>query len=89
MDATCFYGLKLWDAKETAQKKNEYLSILPVEMSRQGQFLATDNDDLATLQKVLGDNGCKSTDQMAATVDNYGLEIENICMLIKFVQIYT
>lgn len=46
---------------------------LPVEMSRQGQFFASYNDDFATLQKVFGYNRCKTSDQMAATVDNYGL----------------
>lgn len=46
----------------------------PVEMARQSQFFAANNDDFATLQKVLGNDRCEPTDQMAATVNNYSLQ---------------
>lgn len=57
---------------------------LPVEMSGEGQFFASYNDNFTTLQKVFGYNGCKTSDQMAATVDNYGLQETNKQKKINF-----
>lgn len=45
-------------------------------MTGKGQFLASYNDDFATLQKVFGYNWSKSTDQVATAVDDYCLQID-------------
>lgn len=48
----------------------QVLDLVAVEVTGQVQLLAADDNDLATLQQVLGDNGRQTADQMAAAIDN-------------------
>lgn len=47
---------------------------LPIEMTGESQFFASHNNDFTTLQKVFGNYWCKSTNEVATTVDDYCLQ---------------
>lgn len=47
---------------------SEELYLVPEEMSRQLQILTADNHYLASVQNLLGNDGCQATKQMATTV---------------------
>lgn len=67
-------GTTSWVNVATFAQVGQKLDFVSVEVAREVQLLAAHHDHLAALQQVLGDNGGQTAKQMAASIDNNGLQ---------------
>lgn len=58
----------------TLAQIGQELDLVSVEVTGKVQLLAAHHSDLAALQQVLGDHGGQTAQQMAATINNNGLQ---------------
>ena len=49
-----------------------YLQLVSVEVTGDNHVLASDNNDLLSVEALLGDNSGQSTEKMAGTIDDLG-----------------
>ena len=70
-NADCFDSLKKASSYRTAEASTNAIVVLTG--SRDTHLVASDDDNLLSSKELLGDNTGQTTEEVVATVDNFGI----------------